>query len=99
MELPVRLPHSHIVPDWIAEAIELNGWGLAPPAWDLYYLRHNGTRESTKPSRRQTIWIPTKRRASICQKTVRGSFEEELDGWYRDPSAWPADRSFKNFKP
>ena len=25
-------------------------------------------------------------------------FEEQLNGWYRDPSAWPADRSFKNFK-
>jgi hypothetical protein len=25
-------------------------------------------------------------------------FEEQLNGWYRDPSAWPADRTFKNFK-
>ena len=25
-------------------------------------------------------------------------FEEELNGWYRDPSMWPKDRSFKAFK-
>jgi hypothetical protein len=24
-------------------------------------------------------------------------FEEELDGWYGVPSAWPVDRSFDNF--
>jgi hypothetical protein len=24
-------------------------------------------------------------------------FEEELDGWYRVPSAWPVDRSFDTF--
>jgi hypothetical protein len=25
-------------------------------------------------------------------------FEEQLDGWYRVPSAWPSDRSFRVFK-
>jgi len=24
-------------------------------------------------------------------------FEEQLDGWHRDRSAWPADRSFDTF--
>ena len=24
-------------------------------------------------------------------------FEEELDGWYRVPSAWPVDRTLDNF--
>jgi hypothetical protein len=23
------------------------------------------------------------------------SFEEQRDGWHRDPSAWPADRGFQ----
>ena len=32
------------------------------------------------------------------QRRCREIFEEQLDGWYRVPTAWPADRSFKNFK-
>ena len=32
------------------------------------------------------------------QKRCREVFEEQLNGWYRDPSAWLADRNFKNFK-
>jgi hypothetical protein len=30
-------------------------------------------------------------------KHCREIFEEQLDGWYRVPSAWPADRSFDTF--
>jgi len=41
----------------------------------------------------------TEEEARQHQQKRRGEvFEEEPDGWYRDPSAWPADRSFKNFK-
>ena len=25
-------------------------------------------------------------------------FERELDGWYSDPTLWPKDRSYKQFK-
>lgn len=32
------------------------------------------------------------------QKRCEGVFEEQLNGWYREPSTWPADRNFKNFK-
>ena len=35
-----------------------------------------------------------KRRASICKGGAKEIFEEQLDGWYRAPTAWPADRSF-----
>jgi len=28
------------------------------------------------------------------QRRCREIFEEQLDGWYRAPTAWPADRSF-----
>ena len=32
------------------------------------------------------------------QRQCTEIFEDQLDGWYRVPAAWPADRSFKQFK-
>jgi hypothetical protein len=39
-----------------------------------------------------------RRGAPASAKPVQGDFEEQLDSWYRVPTAWPADRSFKTFK-
>jgi hypothetical protein len=32
------------------------------------------------------------------QRRCKEIFEEQLHSWYRVPTAWPADRSFGNFK-
>jgi hypothetical protein len=32
------------------------------------------------------------------QRRCKEIFEEPLGGWYRVPTAWPVDRSFKTFK-
>jgi hypothetical protein len=32
------------------------------------------------------------------QRRRQEIFEEQLGGWYRVPTAWPVDRSFKTFK-
>src|SRR5262249_33267753 len=32
------------------------------------------------------------------QRRCKEIFEQQLDSWYRVPTAWPADRSFKTFK-
>ena len=32
------------------------------------------------------------------RKHCREIFEEQLESWYRVPSAWPSDRSFRVFK-
>ena len=34
-----------------------------------------------------------RRLAEVCHEV----FEEELNGWYRVPSAWPSDRGKRNF--
>ena len=33
------------------------------------------------------------------QSRCKEIFEEQLEGWFRVPTAWPTDRTFKAFKP
>lgn len=35
---------------------------------------------------------------AVLRKCWRDIFEEELDGWMRDPECWPGNRSFSIFK-
>jgi hypothetical protein len=54
-------------------------------------------------SREPTIYLvpeyDTEEDAELyVHKHCREIFEEQLDGWYRVPSAWPPDRGFRVFK-
>ena len=35
--------------------------------------------------------------AAVLRELCEEIFEERLEGWYRDPSTWPPDRSLKVF--
>ncbi len=70
-------------------------------AWHrkLIARRYDGS-QHRRPGRPCTLEYDTEEQARRhLKKRCKEIFEEQLDGWYRVPSAWPANRNFDAFRP